>query len=81
MATVNIYSRHVFVCFCLKALLSTLDWFPSIVINAPRTGHEELIHAGMWNVSSLRSHSPRGNKEVGFVEGEEARYEWDVLAW
>ncbi|MEQ2226461.1 hypothetical protein ILYODFUR_027689 [Ilyodon furcidens] len=75
MATVNIYSRHGFVCFCLKTLLSTLEWFPSIVINAPRIGHEELIHTGTWNVSSLRSHSPRGNKEVEFVEGGEARFQ------
>lgn len=36
-----------------------------------RCGHEELIHAGTWNVSSLRSDSPRGNKEVGVREGEE----------
>lgn len=35
------------------------------------SGHEELIHAAAWNVSSLTSGSPRGNKEVEFGEGEE----------
>ena len=30
------------------------------------SGHEEIIHTGTWNVSSLRSGSPCGNKEAEF---------------
>lgn len=63
----------MYVCLCLSNRVFTT--VVSVYCNKDmlelESGHEELIHALAWNVSSLTSDSPRGNKEVECGEGEE----------
>lgn len=69
--------RCVFACVRLTTLSSLL--FPSIVIKQAHTlrnGHEELIHAGTWNVSSLRFDSLWGNKDREGEETHESGISW-----
>lgn len=58
----------VFACACLTTLSSLIVRFPPIVKKKKKKStlagkwHEELIHAGSWNASSLRFDSLWGNK-------------------
>lgn len=62
------------VCVCLFLSIRVFTTVVSVYCNNDmlelESGHEELIHAAAWNVSSLTSDSPRGNKEVEFVGKE-----------